>query len=157
MESSRTSLTLRTHFEVLSLGLGLEGQVHGLGLEASSPRKLSCPRLEDSTFFELSKFCRSPAKKFWKTVFTGKRLKKNFEELFFVLDRLKLASSVPVLGLERFCPRKGCPWPRIFFVSLALASSLVSSTPPLRKSSVNFRLNTLKTKNNSYDLGLVKT
>ena len=50
---------------------------------------------------------------------------------------LALASSVPVLGLERFCPRKGCPWPwpwpRIFFVSLALAlaSSLVSSTPPL--------------------------
>ena len=50
---------------------------------------------------------------------------------------LALASSIPVLGLERFCPRKGCPWPwpwpRIFFVSLALAlaSSLVSSTPPL--------------------------
>ena len=42
-----------------------------------------------------------------------------------------LASSIPVLGLERVCPRKGCPWPwpRIFFVSLA--SSLVSSTPPL--------------------------
>ena len=37
----------RTHFEVL--GLGLEGQV--LGLEASSPRKLACPRLENSTIF----------------------------------------------------------------------------------------------------------
>ena len=35
----------RTHFKVL----GLEGQV--LGLEASSPRKLACPRLEDSTIF----------------------------------------------------------------------------------------------------------
>ena len=44
---------------------------------------------------------------------------------------LALASSSPVLGLDRFCPRKGCPWPRTFFVSLALASSLVSSTPPL--------------------------
>ena len=43
------SLTSRTHFEVL--GLGLEGQVLGLGLEASSPRKLPCPRLEDSTIF----------------------------------------------------------------------------------------------------------
>ena len=46
-----------------------------------------------------------------------------------------LASSIPVLGVESVCPRKGCPWPwpwpRIFFVSLALASSLVSSTPPL--------------------------
>ena len=39
----------RTHFEVL--GLGLEGQVLGLGLEASSPLKLACPRLEDSTTF----------------------------------------------------------------------------------------------------------
>ena len=46
---------------------------------------------------------------------------------------LALASSIPVLGLESVCPRKGCPWPwpRIFFVFLALASSLVSSTPPL--------------------------
>ena len=49
-----------------------------------------------------------------------------------------LASSIPVLGLERVCPRKGCPWPRIFFVSLALAlaSSLVSSTPPLEATSL---------------------
>ena len=46
---------------------------------------------------------------------------------------LALASSIPVLGLERVCPRKGCPWPWpwIFFVFLPLASSLVSSTPPL--------------------------
>ena len=31
--------------------------------------------------------------------------------------------SIPVLGHERVCLRKGCPWPR--------ASNLVSSTPPL--------------------------
>ena len=49
VESSRTSLASRTDFEVL--GLGLEGQVLGLGLKASSPRKLACPRLEDSTIF----------------------------------------------------------------------------------------------------------
>ena len=42
---------------------------------------------------------------------------------------MSLALSVPVLGLERICPRKGCLWPRILFVSLA--SSLVSSTSPL--------------------------
>ena len=42
VESSRTSLASRTDFEVLGLGLGLE---------ASSPRKLACPRLEDSTIF----------------------------------------------------------------------------------------------------------
>ena len=47
---------------------------------------------------------------------------KNFcEDLFFfgeqfVLVSLALASSIPVLGLESVCPRKGCPWPwpRIF-------------------------------------------
>ena len=46
---------------------------------------------------------------------------------------MSLASSIPVLGLKRFCPRKGCPypWPRIFLVSLTLVSNLVSSTPPL--------------------------
>ena len=59
-----------------------------------------------------------------KTFFFGERLR-------LCPWSLALASSIPVLGLERFCPRKGCPWPRTFFVYLALASSLVSSTPPL--------------------------
>ena len=82
---------------------------------------------------------------FWKTFFCGDRLKNFCEELFFFFGEhlrlcpwsLALASSIPVLGLESVCPRKGCPWlwpwPRIFFVSLALtlASSLVSSTQPL--------------------------
>ena len=54
---------------------------------------------------------------------------------------LALASSIPVLGLEKFCPRKGCPWPRIFFVSLALASSLVSSTPPLMLAAITVGAN----------------
>ena len=44
---------------------------------------------------------------------------------------LALASSIPVLGLERVCPRKGClwPWPRIFFCVLGLEPCV--STPPL--------------------------
>ena len=50
----------RTHFEVL-------------GLEASSPRKLPYPRLEDSTIFEPLKFC-------WKTPET---LRKICKDLFF--------------------------------------------------------------------------
>ena len=148
VESTRMSLasrtSSRTQFEVL-----------GLGLEASSPRKLACPRLEDSTIFWNVKILWSAWKIVWKTFFSGDRLKNFCEDLFFG-DRLKnfcedlfffflestcalcpwflaLASSIPVLGLESVCPRKGCPWPwpRIFFVSLALASSLVSSTPPL--------------------------
>ena len=137
-----TSLALRTssrtHFDVL--GLGLEGQV--LGLEASSPRKLACPRLEDSSIFWIVKILWSGWKIFLKTFFRGDRLKNFCEDLFFYGEHLRLcpwslalASSIPVLGLESVCPRKGCPWPwpRIFFVSLALAlaSSLVSSTPPL--------------------------
>ena len=63
MESSRTSS--RTHLEVL--GLGLEGQVLGLGLEALSPRQLPCPRLEDSTIFEQLKFR-------WKTPETSQKI-----------------------------------------------------------------------------------
>ena len=50
------SLASRTYFEVL-------------GLEASSPRKLACPRCEDSTIFELLKFCGAPEKFFGKRVF----------------------------------------------------------------------------------------
>ena len=81
-------------------------------------------------FLEIAK------KIFVKTFFFGDRL-KNFcdfgEHLRLCPWSLALASSIPVLGLESVCPRKGCPWPwpRFFFVSLALASSLVSSTPPL--------------------------
>ena len=51
VESSRTSLASRTSSRTPFEVLGLEGQVLGLGLEASSPRKLPCPRLEDSTMF----------------------------------------------------------------------------------------------------------
>ena len=71
---------------------------------------------------------------------------KNFcEDLFFFFgEHLRFVSLVLGLGLEH-----SCPWPRErlsserlslalalasdFFVSLALASSLVSSTPPLIK------------------------
>ena len=47
---------------------------------------------------------------------------KYFSKLFFLGERLhlcpgSLASSIPVLGLGRFCPQKGCPWPRIFLCS----------------------------------------
>ena len=42
-----------------SLALASKPQVLGLGLglEALGPRKLPCPRLEDSTIFEPLKFC----------------------------------------------------------------------------------------------------
>ena len=58
----------------------------------------------------------------------GDRLKKIFEDLFFG-EHLRmcpwcLASSILVLGLERVCPRKGCPWPRIFFCVLGIGLGL---------------------------------
>ena len=94
-------------------------------------------------FFELLKFCEALEKFFGKR-FVVEIARKIFVETFFFFDfffedRLKnfcdfgehlhlcpwsLASSIPVLGLKSVCPRKGCPWPwpRFFFVSLALAS-----------------------------------
>ena len=122
MESSRTSLASRTDFEVL-----------GLGLEASSPRKLARTAL----FFGKLKFCGAVEKFFGKRFFVeiawkifvktffffffffGDRLKNFCEDLFFFFLEstcalcpwsLALASSIPVLGLESVCPRKGCPW-----------------------------------------------
>ena len=44
---------------------------------------------------------------------------------------LILAPAIPVLGLERVCPRKFGPWSEMFFESLALASKVVSSASPL--------------------------
>ena len=110
VESSRTSLALRTHFEIL-----------GLGLE-------NCSVFGSRTalFFERLKFCRSAEKCFSRPFFLefdGKIFLKTF------LLRKMLAFVFLVLGLEH-----SCPWPRIFFVPLALASSIVSSTPPLKRS-----------------------
>ena len=68
----------------------------------------------------------SPNQKIWVRQWIGDRLKKTFEDLFFFFgEHLRLcpwslASSIPVLGLKRVCPRKAvlgpgfflCPWPR---------------------------------------------
>ena len=115
---------------------------------ASRPQVLeNWPVLGSRTalFFGKLKFCGAVEKFFGKRFFVEiarKIFVKTFFFFFFLESTcalcpwsLALASSIPVLGLESVCPRKGCPWPwpRIFFVSLALAlaSSLVSSTPPL--------------------------
>ena len=87
-------------------------------------------RLKPRGKFAKTHFCfpqlENAWKKFWRLFLEG-------EHLCLCPWFLALDSSIPVLGLERVCPRKGCPWPwpRNFFVSLALASSLVSSTPSL--------------------------
>ena len=92
---------------------------------ASKPQVLeNCPVLgfRTAVIFELSRFCRSP--------------EKNFEDFFFGEHlrlcpwSLVLAPSIPVLGLERVCPQKGCPWPWIFLCPWPWPRA-VSSTPPL--------------------------
>ena len=102
----------RTHFEVL-----------GLGLEASSPRKLACPRLEDSSIFWIVKISWSAWKIFWKTFFCGDRLKNFCEDLFFFFfwRALALVSLVLGLGLEH-----SCPWPRECLSSERLSLALAS-------------------------------
>ena len=108
---------------------------------ASRPQVLeNWPVLGSRTalFFELLKFCGA-LEKFLENVFLWRSPEKFLWRPFFFFGEylclcpwsLALASSIAVLGLESVCPRKGCPWPRIFFVPLALASSLVSSTPLL--------------------------
>ena len=115
---------------------------------ASKPQVVeNCPVLGSRTtlFFELLKFCRSPEEFFWRS-FLRRSPEKNFWRpffllfFFFFLRPLAPVSLILDLGLEH-----SCPWPREglsseglslalasdFFVSLALASSLVSSTPPL--------------------------
>ena len=125
----------------------LASKVKSLAI-ASKPQILNnCSVLgsKSALFFELLKFCWKNAKnlagnlrKPFLLSSIGDRLKNFFEGvlfLFFIFrehQRLcpwPLASSIPVLSLERVCPRKGCPWPRIFYVFLA--SNLVSSTPHL--------------------------
>ena len=165
VESSRTSLastmSSRTHFEVL----GLEEKV--LALEASSPQKLPCFQLEDSTIFWTVEILlknarnraenlrglflflnwRSPEKNILKTF----SLEKNFWRTFFLRSPEKILDFF----LLDTCAWVLSPWPRAFlslasrrsvleravlgldldffcvFGSLALASSLVSSTLPL--------------------------
>ena len=75
---------------------------------------------------------------FLENVFFVEIALKNFcKDLFFfffgralALVALALASSIPVLGLESVCPRKGCPWPwpRIFFCVLGLEPCVLDST-----------------------------
>ena len=117
--------------------LALASKVKSLAL-ASKPQVFeNWPVLGSRTavFFELLKFCGALEKFFGKRFFFG-------EHLGLCPWSLALASSISVLGLESVCPRKGCPWPwswpKMFFVSLA--SSLVSSTPPLiTESTISFR------------------
>ena len=104
----------------------LASKVKSLPL-ASRPQVLeNWPVLGSRTavFFELLKFCEALEKFFGKRFFVEIACKIFGKTFFFCFGEhlrlcpwsLALASSIPVLGLESVCPRKGCPWPwpRIF-------------------------------------------
>ena len=112
------------------------GHILSLAL-ASRPQVLeNWPVLGSRTavFFELLKFCGALEKFFRKRFFVEIAWKIFVKTFFFFLE--STCACVLGLGLEH-----SCPWPREclsseslslasdFFVSLALASSLVSSTP----------------------------
>ena len=159
MESSRTSLASRTHFEVV--GLGLEGQVLGVGLgfEASSSQKLPCPRLKNSTFFWIVKILYIAWKKNFRRRFSLKNAwKKSLKTFFFEIAwknfwrsffwrTLALVSLVLGLGFKHSCPwpsrgsvlrraRLGlgfflCPWPRALCPRLHLWLARLRTGPQI--------------------------
>ena len=102
---------------------------------ASKPQVLeNCPVPGSRTVLFLNRWnfvgkrpkpCGKSAKTFVLVSSSRYRLKKILKTFFFWRT---LASVSFVLGLERVWL---WPWPRNFFVSLALTSSFTSSTPPL--------------------------
>ena len=119
MESSRT------HFEVL----GLECQV--FGLEASKSSKMSCLRPRTALLFDLLKTGQGHDHFFslsWSTPETSRVI---YENLFLFLENAGISRKICdifarrplffwrtlarcVFGLDRVCPQKVGPWPRIF-------------------------------------------
>ena len=86
--SSRQRWSPRGHI-LKSLALASKPQVLRLGLEALGPRKLPCPRLEDSTVFEQLKFC-------WNTPETWRKICKYLFCFPQLEHRLSLAGLPPI-------------------------------------------------------------
>ena len=122
MESLRTSLALRTHFEVLALGL--EGQ--GLGFEAYKSSKMSYLWLEDSTVFDLLIMDHGQLAMTFFSLYLGKRQKARgrFAKPFLFGERLifrgNLASSCAKTFFWRSPEKKF--WRPFFGEHLRLAS-----------------------------------
>ena len=114
MESSRTSLASRTHFEVL-----------GLSLEVYKSSKMPCPRQRTAlflicqkwlkmTFFvfvwNFTKNLRFSARRsfFWRTPKIPQKICNFFQRRpFFFEEHLRIVSLVLGLGFDH-----SCPWPR---------------------------------------------
>ena len=138
MESSWTSLasrtSWRTHFEVL-----------GLGLEANKPSKMSCPRLKDSTIFDVVRMGHGHDLLFTQLRKTVEISWKICEDLFFLKNAWKIFLRT-VFFFRTLAPcipgpwpwsQHSCPWPReglslrsrsLASIFLSLGSKVVSST-----------------------------
>ena len=117
------------------------------GLKSSKTALSSSRGLGNFELLNCWNFVNCLKKKFEKAVFTGECLKKflktffeiawkKFLKTFFFRRTLALVSLVLSLGLEHFCPwpQEGLSSEGLFLASdffVSLASSLVSSTPPL--------------------------
>ena len=116
--------------------LALASKVKSLALRSQVLENWPVLGSRTAVFFELLKFCETLEKFFGKRFFVEIAW-KIFVKTFFFGEHLRLcpwpraflslASRVSVLGKAVLGLGLG-----FFFVSLALASSLVSSTPPLR-------------------------
>ena len=139
MESSTTSS--RTHFEVLGLGLDskvldLDSKVLGLGLQAYKSSKMPCLRSRTALFLDLYKWAKVMTFFFLRLGERARNLAVNLRRPFFFGKHLRvvslaLASSIPVLGLERVGPWPRivlCPWPRPRALCLRLLLAIISLT-----------------------------
>ena len=119
-------------------------EVLGLGLKAYKSSKMPCPGPRIALFYGFLKMGQDHDCSFFSSRSTPETSRIIYEDLLF-RERLKfygkfasflredfffyllentcalcpwsLSSSIPVLGLERLCPRKvsSWPWPQIFF------------------------------------------
>ena len=108
-----------------------------INLQNHGRKKNFAPRLEDSTIFELLKFCEALEKFFGKRFFVeiawkifvktlfifGDRVKNFCEDLFFFFFWRALAHVSLVLGLGL---EHSCPWPRECLSSERLSLALAS-------------------------------
>ena len=99
------------------MSLALASKVKSL---ASCPRKLACPRLEDSTIFWIVEILQIAGKKILEGVFYW-RTSEKFLWRFFFWRTLEPVSLVLSLGLEH-----SCPWPPDGLSSEGLSLALAS-------------------------------
>ena len=104
-----------------SLALASKPQVLGvgLGLEALGPRKLACPRLEDSSIFKPLKFC-------WKTPESSRKICKYlfyFAQLEHRLSQAGLPPPIEISPKTKMWQKAYCFFSFSFFLAFFVYTS----------------------------------